>query len=265
MGIKALRIGLDIGKRVDPSAVCISTAELKNDDGKTYYNIHRIERLPMVKYMDQAVILAEILTKSWEQYQKEMKTQGMARYPLPRISIDITGVGDGVSEIILSNPVIRSLFKSAHFQVFPVRFTHGDKITYTSKRDINLGKEALASRLQALSEMGQIKIPMTIKIKNPFLLQEFCDFDINTDETGRTTYGAIRSCSHDDMIIALGLACLIDNPRPRRQITVPPVAAYGTGEQPRSVDSYLSEAYNSPGYIDYKQQIAAREARNKPP
>jgi hypothetical protein len=225
MVIKALRIGLDIGKRVDPSAICISTAELKND--KTYYNIHRIERLPMVKYVEQAEILAEILTKSWAQYQTEMK--GEARSPLPYFSIDVTGVGDGVTEIILANPTIKALIKAAHFLVFPVRFVHGDRITYKTKREINLGKEALASRLQALSEMGQIKIPMTIKAKNPFLLQEFYDFDVDVNEAGRTTYGANRSGSHDDMIIALGLASLMDLRLPRH-FKVPPIAAFNSND-----------------------------------
>ena len=207
MDVKALRVGLDIGKRVDPSAVCIATAE--KIEVRTQYNIHRIERLPMVRYVEQAEVLADILIRSWSQYQKQLIKDGITRYPAPRILIDITGVGDGVIEIILANPQIRPLFRSAKFQVYPTRFTHGDKINRRGANEIYLGKEALASRLQMLSQRRRISIPVTIKARNPYLLKEFDDFDINTDEaSGRSTYGAIRPGSHDDQIISLGLATL---------------------------------------------------------
>lgn len=40
---------------------------------------------------------------------------------------------------------------------------------------------------------------------------ELMDFDIDVDETsGKATYGAMRPGTHDDMVCALGLACLLD-------------------------------------------------------
>jgi hypothetical protein len=37
------------------------------------------------------------------------------------------------------------------------------------------------------------------------------DFDIDVDElSGKATYGAIRPGTHDDMVTAIGLACLLE-------------------------------------------------------
>ncbi|HPP76343.1 MAG TPA: hypothetical protein PLU88_14570, partial [Armatimonadota bacterium] len=64
--------------------------------------------------------------------------------------------------------------------------------------------------LQVLIESERIHIPKTLSTAEN-LVEELLDFDIDVDEaTGKPTYGAIRPGTHDDMVVALGLAVLPD-------------------------------------------------------
>ena len=84
---------------------------------------------------------------------------------------------------------------------------------------------------------------MMIKAKNPFLLKEFDNFDVNCDEaSGRTTYGAVRPGSHDDQIIALGLACL-EELKPLSGFKAPSQAVTGRTD----IDDLLEEANKAIG------------------
>jgi hypothetical protein len=89
----------------------------------------------------------------------------------------------------------------------------GDRFNDSSSEYL-IGKAHFASRLQILAELKRIHLPQIPEAQT--LAQESLDFDIDVDETsGKATLGAIRPGTHDDLVCALGLACLKDLPGSR--------------------------------------------------
>jgi hypothetical protein len=127
----------------------------------------------------------------------------------PKIMIDVTGVGDAVTDLL--TPLVSGLGS-----VHPCRFMGGDRLTQDGL-EFKMGKGFFVSRLQVLSESQRIHLPDQLPEAKQ-LAKEMLDFDIDVDElTGKATYGAIRPGTHDDMVCAIGLACLQDaepNPGP---------------------------------------------------
>ena len=250
MGLIGLRIGLDLGKQRDPSAMCsvISGGEGSN----TIYDIPYIERFDLgMSYPDQVNLLEKKAMKALEHFNQHVEKQQIGKQNIlkPALYGDVTGLGDPVFDLIRKTSIPRM------FKLFPVRFMYGDKLSRSGNGYL-LGKEYFVTRLLVLSQNKRIRLNAKQKLKNPFLFKEFQEFDIDVDEaSAKATYGAMRPGSHDDQVCASGLACLIDNPR-TRSFKVPEVAAFENypGE-PRSVESYLYEAYNSPGYLDFKRQM----------
>lgn len=205
-----LRIGIDIGKRHDPSAIVVAIAEQRMVDGKstTHYSIPALKRLGLdTPYPDQVKILADTCNAAVKRFNESGKRSGfMKRH---RILIDVTGVGDAVTDLL--TPLVSGLGT-----VHPCRFMGGDRLTQEGL-EFRLGKSFFVSRLQVLSESQRIHLPDQLPEAKQ-LAKEMLDFDIDVDElTGKATYGAIRPGTHDDLVCAIGLACLQDaepNPSP---------------------------------------------------
>ena len=90
---------------------------------------------------------------------------------------------------------------------------NGDRI-HEDGTEYTIGKTHFISRLQVLAESKRIHLPQIPEAET--LAQEMLDFDIDVDESsGKATFGAVRPGTHDDMVCALGLACLKDLPGPR--------------------------------------------------
>jgi hypothetical protein len=83
-------------------------------------------------------------------------------------------------------------------------------MNHTNFREYQIGKAHFVSRLQVLSESKVVHLPNDYPEAQQ-LVQEMLDFDIDVDETsGKATFGAMRPGTHDDLVCALGLACLVD-------------------------------------------------------
>jgi hypothetical protein len=92
-------------------------------------------------------------------------------------------------------------------------FTHGDRRTEKSGREIIIGKALLVSRLQALIQSQRLHLPDTPE--SGVLFEELMNFEIRVDEKANDRYGAFRVGTHDDLVTALGLAVQVDYPAPR--------------------------------------------------
>ena len=221
--MKILMMGADVGKRHDPTAMAVSILEQReNDSGRpeTHYNVPFLRRLlplgqPYPQQADELVRLAEAALDRF----KYLPGNDPYSNPQPRFYIDVTGVGDGMIDLV--KPRLRN-----RFRLIPCRFVHGDKLG-ASDGEYRPGKSWFASRLQVLSEGRQIHISP----ENPeaeAVATELMNFDIEVDETtGIDRYGAMRPGTHDDMVCALGLACLIDPFRHQYTFTAPDhISAY---------------------------------------
>ena len=204
----SMNIGIDIGKRHDPSAIVVAVAEERRNQGRweTHYSIPFLKRLDLeTPYPDQARQLLEIsksaTVKFWKDQQQKNQT-GMIRGQ-NHIYVDVTGVGDAVVDML--KPSAKSIGP-----LHPCRFVAGDRINKINFKEYQIGKAHFVSRLQVLAESKLIHLPPNHPEAGQ-LAQEMLDFDIDVDETsGKATFGAMRPGTHDDMVCALGLACLID-------------------------------------------------------
>jgi len=147
-------IGIDIGKKADPSAVCVVMAEERraldrtsSPEGVTHYMVPFIQRLPLeTKYPQQVARFVEVITGAAE------KCYGQC--PPPEVFADVTGVGEGVLDLLepeLMKRGIRGLYR--------VRFTHGDRILVNPGRQISIGKSYMGNRLQILAESQRVHLP----------------------------------------------------------------------------------------------------------
>jgi hypothetical protein len=190
-------IGVDIGKKVDPTAAAVVEAQERADPQTgamaDHYLVRHIERLELgTPYPGVAQRLSAIVA----QVHVKMQTAPEDRL-MPTIWLDATGVGQ---------PIV-DLLAEAGLPVTACYFTHGDRLTENSQAGtVSLGKALLVSRLQVLLQSRRVHLPRTAEAET--LARELLDYEIHVDEHANDRYGAFRVGSHDDMVTSLGLAVL---------------------------------------------------------
>lgn len=193
MGV--VTIGVDIGQRVDPTAIAVVEREQRpGTAGLGWHHTARyLERLPLgTPYPDVALRLAEVAALVAE------RTTGR-----PRLYLDATGVGQPVVDVLKQHRVPATLVA--------VYFTHGDRRLPGEAGAITLGKAWLVSRLQALLQ-GEYLHLARAHPEAELLTRELLDYEIRVTQNANDTYGAFKVGSHDDLVTALGLACQDDGP-----------------------------------------------------
>lgn len=198
-------IGVDIGQRIDPTAIAVTEVERRNlsaTQTEVHYVCRHLERLPLgTSYPDVVKRLTELVVKLKERARQPVHVGNVTIIPsddnpsaplTARMYVDATGVGQ---------PVV-DLLKAAGVTVTPVYFTHGDRRTQEGGH-ITLGKAWMVSKLQALLQTGRLHLPNTAEAR--VLAQELQDYEIRVDIDANDKYGAFRVGAHDDLVTALGL------------------------------------------------------------
>ena len=212
-------LGVDIGQRVDPSAIAVAElvppplverhspgsvrVDMVTPDRPSVWEIRYLARLPLnTPYPKVAQRVAEV-------------AEGAARQKLGvslRMRIDITGVGRPVAELIVGALKERKVDCPVEF----VTFTFGDHLTTVAGGERRLGKAYLVSRLQSLLQTQRLKLPRTAEAVE--LGKELLNYEIKVDPDGDAKFGAFKVGSHDDLVTALGLAVLQEvNTQPSMQ------------------------------------------------
>lgn len=204
-------IGVDIGQKRDPTAVCVAEVMEKvvppdplefwsRPAMTTLYVVRFLERLPLGMPYPR---IADRLVQIAEGVRFKMPKAGI------RLYVDQTGVGA---------PVIDQLRERISHPLSGVTLAAGERLTIRGN-EARLGKAYLVSRLQVLLQNGQIRLPKTAEAEQ--LAHELMDFEIKVDQDGQDHYGAFKVGSHDDMVIALGLATLYDPAKLRVEYAPP--------------------------------------------
>jgi len=207
---------VDIGQRVDPTAIAVVEAEdrapaptperlIVRGQGSTatiahqpatypqpayHFLVRHLERLPLgTSYPDVAARIAAIAAS--------VRTRIGPAAAAPAICLDATGVGLPVVDLVRATGV----------HVTGVYFTHGDRRTVEADR-VTLGKAYLVSRLQALLQGGRLHLPQTAEAQA--LAKELLDYEIKVSEDANDRYGAFKVGTHDDLVTALGLAVQVE-------------------------------------------------------
>jgi hypothetical protein len=183
-----VRIGLDLGQRREPSALCVVQIQERrgpNDRRTDHFLVRHLERLPVGStFPEVARRTAEVA----DEVRRRAEDQ-------PYLYVDATGLGD---------PVVNLLRDEAPgVWVRPVYFTHGDRRS-SEGGEIRLGKAWLVARLQTLLQTGELHLPRTAEAET--LARDLLDFEIEVREDANERYGAFRVGRHDDLVTALGLA-----------------------------------------------------------
>lgn len=195
MGI--VTIGVDVGQKRDPTALCVAEPESRavGERVETHFLIRHLERLPLgTRYPRVAQRVARITG------------QVMARTgESPMIFVDATGVGQPVLDILRA--------EIPGGRLVGVYFTYGDRRTETTvdrQRQVSLGKAFLVSRLQSLLQCSRLHLPRTREAE--VLTDELLTYELRVDENANDRYGAFKVGTHDDLVTALGLAVQVDRP-----------------------------------------------------
>jgi hypothetical protein len=170
------------------------------------YRVRHIERFPLGTLYP--TIVDEI-----EQLLQERPLLGRTR-----LVLDATGVGAPIADTFLHrglNPV-------------PIYITGADRISY-ARRSIRVPKRQLVSVLQLLFQSKRLKIAAGLPLRQ-VLVAELLNFTAKITAAANDTYEAWREGQHDDLVLALALACWYFE---RAARSLPQVRAVDIGPEPR--------------------------------
>jgi hypothetical protein len=185
--------GLDLGQVADYSAVA-ALERTTRPDGKNAYavvGLHRYERgTPYTSPLPESPGIGE-------------RVRFLLRTPpLPgcTLAVDQTGVGRAVVD------VLRGLSLPA--TLVPVTITSGQAVSQADNGDWHVAKVQLVGILQVLLQSERLEIREGLRLRET-LVSEFGEFKVRVTATANETFGAWREGQHDDLVLAVALACWV--------------------------------------------------------
>jgi hypothetical protein len=175
-------IGVDPGQSIDPTAVAV-VRRIAQLGARPLFQCGHLERLPLntsypaiIQHVRRLISSDPFLGCS-------------------EIVLDLTGVGRPVAD----------LFNSEGLRPVRVNITAGNAETITDRGVYHVAKLLLVSTVQTLLHDGRLQIQKDLP-DALVLKAELEDFRATVTDSGRWTFGA-RSGAHDDLVLALALAC----------------------------------------------------------
>jgi hypothetical protein len=196
--------GLDLGQTNDPTALAVMEQSWLPDPhhaGRflTSYACRVLERFPLgTSYVDIVARVKGLFSAD----------VGSSRtYPLwnTPLAVDQTGVGAAVVDM-LKTAKPPALIK-------PVLITAGHAVKYDAGV-YHVPKKELASVLQVLLQSGRLKIAKELP-EAQALVRELENFKVKITVAANETFGAWREGDHDDLVLAVALACWLGENTPR--------------------------------------------------
>lgn len=177
-------IGLDLGQAQDFTALTVIEKRLYEEKEPTY-DVVELRRFALgTPYTEIVPLVATIANKLVD------------RKPTALI-VDETGVG---------RPVVDMLRKEA-LKPNPVVITCGSGETFDSpSRTWRVAKTVLVSVLRVLLEQRRLQVARSLPAA-AILVQEMLTFKVKTTVAGNETFEAWRERDHDDLVLAVALAC----------------------------------------------------------
>jgi hypothetical protein len=185
-------LGLDLGQVRDYSAIVVVEQLTRRFDpwAEAYiqlqareYRVRHVERFPLGTTYPAIV-------DGVEETLADPALTGKTR-----LVVDGTGVGV---------PVV-NMFQQRGRHLLPIVITGGDAISYMG-RTVRVPKRDLVSVLQVLFHSKRLKIAAGVNERDT-LLGELANFSAKITPYANHTYEAWREGQHDDLVLALALAC----------------------------------------------------------
>ena len=182
-------LGLDLGQTNDPSAIVI----VQRFDA---VDLHRVLKFHSLRVRHaQRIPLGTPYPKVVDHVRTILQHQELRNNCA--IALDATGVGAPVVDML----------KAARLgcDITPVKITPGDLQTRNGSTH-NVPKRDLLACVQVLFDRGELKFAHDL-VEMGALIRELTDFRSTTTSSGHTRLGADGHNEHDDLVIALALAC----------------------------------------------------------
>lgn len=182
-------LGLDLGQRRDYSALAIVERRWQahpDDAGKhvSHYAIRHLLRWPLgTSYRVVAADLAPLLRQP----------------PLhrPVLVVDQTGVGQAVVDFMATRPLSATLER--------VVITSGQHATRDASGAWRVPKKELVCCLRQLLQCRRLQVAALPE--RALLIEELQLFRVKITATAKETFQAWRARDHDDLVLAVALAC----------------------------------------------------------
>lgn len=188
-------VGLDLGQANDYTAIAV--VEETGQKGESPLHVRHLERPPLgTYYPEQVARVKELVTDPLlaEEIYNEWGTRLGARPP--DLVVDATGVG---------RPVVDMLRKEG-LSYSAVLITGGD-IEHHENGFYRVPKRNLVSAVQVALQSGQLKIAEDLALAET-LRKELLNFRVKVNiSTAHDSYEAWREGDHDDLVLAVSLAC----------------------------------------------------------
>lgn len=185
--LTAYYLGLDLGQTQDFTALAVLQCTVP-DTGETEadppeYALRHLQRFPLGTPYTEIVPAVARLT---------------AAEPLPGspLVVDQTGVGRAVVDM---------LYQSAGW-VVPVTITAGHAVTRVEDGSWHVPKKELVTCLQVVMQARRLQIARRLP-DAALLVRELQNFQVKITAAANETFGAWREGQHDDLVLAVALAC----------------------------------------------------------
>jgi hypothetical protein len=185
-------LGLDLGQARDFSALAVDEVTVRK--GALHHAVRHLHRWPLGT--SYPAIVADV--------GKLVVTPPLA---FPLLAADETGVGRPVIDMLRDGAIAAD--------VVPVLITAGHAVTYD--RGWHVAKVQLVSTLQTLLGQERLKIAAELPEADT-LRRELLAFKCKVTTAGNESFEAWRERDHDDLVLAVALACWLAE---RKGITVP--------------------------------------------
>jgi hypothetical protein len=188
-------IGLDLGQKQDYTAVAVVERQARPNDKPMLYLRH-LERFALgTPYAEQMDRVKEIVGDEKLRVKKRV-SEFRTVTRLPELIVDATGVGLGVVEMLKDRGMgYRAVTITGGFSE-----TGGGGTYHVPKRN-------LVSRAVAPFEGKRLRIARGMRLV-PELVHELENFKVKVNtHTAHDSYEAWRETDHDDLVLALALAC----------------------------------------------------------
>jgi hypothetical protein len=182
--------GLDIGQAADYSALAVAE-RITPPEAKPVYHFRYLERVKLgTSYPEQVAHVKSLME------QPPLKGN-------VTLALDYTGVG---------RPVL-DMFRAARIPcpLFGISIHGGEAVTWdeVDKYLVRVPKRDLVAVVQVLLQSERLKIAEALS-EAKTLVKELLNFRVKIDSvTAHDSYSAWREGQHDDLVLAVALACWI--------------------------------------------------------
>jgi hypothetical protein len=177
-------VGLDLGQTSDFTALAVLEQPSARDHvTERTYSLRHLRRFPLgTPYVDIVPAVATLA--------------GAAPLVGSPVVVDQTGVGRAVVDML----------RQAVGGVVPVTITGGQAVTRAEDGSWHVPKKELVTCLQVVMQGRRLQIARRLP-EAATLVRELQQFQVKITAAAHETFGTWRDGQHDDLVLALALAC----------------------------------------------------------